>query len=139
MRIAVLCLAALCLVGCGGDDDGNGDDAPGLSPDGGTGKRECTDEDGDGFGRYCSRGTDCDDDDPKMTDECVRCADPDEPAKGCPCEPGTKYLTCDPEDKRIVKDGMAGTLVCSDGARYCRQGAWSDCEILLEYANFVPD
>jgi len=125
MRIAALCLVAWCLIGCGGDDDGGDDGAPSLTTDA-----------GDGFGRYCDEGPDCDDDDSEMTDECVRCA---EPNKGCPCEPGTKYMTCDPEDKRIVMDGMSGTLVCSDGARYCRRGLWSDCEILMEYSTFVPD
>jgi hypothetical protein len=137
MRIVALCLIGFCFLGCSGDDGGkNEDDSPDLTTDGGTGKRECIDEDGDGFGRFCSRGADCDDGDAEMTDECVRCA---EPNKGCACEPGTKYMTCDPKDKRVTKDGVTGTLVCSDGARYCRQGFWSDCEILMEYASFVPD
>jgi hypothetical protein len=137
MRIAVLCLVSIGLLGCGGGGGGgDDDDAPSLSADGGTGKRECIDEDGDGFGRSCEHGRDCDDEDPQVTDECIRCKQPN---KGCPCEPGTKYMTCDPEDQHVVVDGKVGTLVCSDGARYCRLGAWSDCEILMQYASFVPD
>jgi hypothetical protein len=95
------------------------------------------DADGDGFGLYCSAGSDCDDSDPMVTDECVRCATEN---LGCPCDPGTAPLRCDPHyAKKTTQNGQTGTVICSEGTRYCRDAAWSDCEILFQYATFVPD
>jgi hypothetical protein len=95
------------------------------------------DADGDGFGKYCPAGLDCNDHDPNVTDECVRCAMPN---LGCPCEPGTMPMRCDPHyAKKTTMNGQTGTLVCSEGTRYCRDGAYSDCEILFSYATFIPD
>ena len=131
-------LLALSGLACGGGDSGpsGGTTVPASHPDGGAGRRVCVDEDRDGFGRYCDEGPDCDDTDPMMTDECVRCR---EPNKGCPCEPGTMPMYCDPEDMKTVMNGVTGYIVCSQGTRYCRDGAFSDCEILFQYATFVPD
>jgi len=92
---------------------------------------ECVDEDGDGFGVYCDRGADCDDDDPEVTDDCRRCM---RPREGCKCTPGTEPLGCDPPD--IETEG--GVLVCSEGTRYCRDAKWSACEVIGEYT-FVPN
>jgi hypothetical protein len=92
---------------------------------------ECVDEDGDGFGLYCDKGSDCDDGDPSVTDECRRCK---QPKLNCPCKPGTMPMKCDPPDMHVE----GGTLVCSEGTRYCRDGFYSDCEIIGQYV-FVPD
>src|SRR5262245_20116310 len=114
-RLAV-CVSVLSAWGCAGDDA-----PPTKKP---TKHRDageefvCTDEDGDGFGKYCELGTDCDDDDPSVTDECRRCA---QPTEGCACTPGTVPTKCDPPTIRV--DG--GVLVCSEGTRYCRDGHWS--------------
>jgi hypothetical protein len=148
MRARALWVLALTMfvgvgsIGCGGGDDddsaGKGGDKVSTKGDGGTatGSRRCTDEDGDGFGRYCVAGADCDDSDPMVTDECRRCLTTSE---GCPCEPGTKPMYCDPEDVRTTMDGKTGVLVCSEGTRYCRDEVWSGCEILFQYATFIPD
>lgn len=134
--LAVCCFGLFAAIGCSGDDgdggDGNGVDT--TISDGG-GRPVCVDRDGDGYGRYCGQN-DCDDDDPDITDECTRCV---MPAKDCPCEPGTRFVTCDPDDVRTTMNGVTGTVYCDDGARYCRDGAWTDCEILWQYATFVPD
>ena len=126
------------LVGCGGDDSAPpGGDIDTGDVDGGTGMRRCDDEDGDGFQTGCSTSRrDCDDSDPMITDECRRCVTPNE---GCPCEPGTESMRCDPEDVRMTREGVTGVVICDEGSRWCRDGAWSDCEILWQYATFVPD
>lgn len=128
----------LWVLGCGGDG-GGGSSAPtvSLGGDGGTGRRVCVDEDGDGFGKNCGGGADCDDEDPSVTDECRRCVSPN---KGCPCEAGTPPMGgCKPPDMAATKDGVQGKWVCSEGTRYCRDELWSECEILWQYATFVPD
>ena len=132
-------LGLLWALGCGGGDDGTGG-TPRVSatdPDGGRGMRECIDEDGDGWGRNCEMGADCDDNDPEVTDECRRCVKPN---KGCPCEPGTApEIGCKPPSMRGTKDGVAGTYVCSEGTRYCREGVWTECEFIKQYTTFIPD
>jgi hypothetical protein len=91
----------------------------------------CVDADGDGYGVYCVKGADCNDSDPNVTDECRRCR---QPKLNCPCKPGTMPMQCDPPDMRVE----GGTLVCSEGTRYCRDGLYSDCEIIGQYV-LVPD
>jgi hypothetical protein len=116
-------------LGCGDDDTRS----PGVPPDGDedAGLRVCTDVDNDGYGKYCSRGNDCDDNDPNITDECRRCV---RVAKDCPCPASTLPVSCDPPTQRV--DG--GILVCEDGTRYCRDGYWSDCELVGNYV-FIPN
>ncbi|MGD8860980.1 MAG: hypothetical protein PVI30_13310 [Myxococcales bacterium] len=139
MRQTLPLVSALLLLSgaaCGGDDGGGtggdyyrpGDAGAGMA-------RVCMDADNDGFGRNCEAGRDCDDDDPELTDECYRCVMPN---VDCPCEPGTKPAFCKPDDQEVVMDGIRGILMCSEGTRYCRDGLWSECEILLQYATFVP-
>lgn len=133
LRILSLCLlvfGSVASVACGGDDT----PAPAAMPpdDEDAGGNECIDNDRDGYGRRCSKGSDCDDNDPNKTDECRRCALPNE---NCPCKPGTEQQRCDPPPQKV--DG--GTLVCSEGTRYCREGYWSSCEVIIQYVRFVPD
>jgi hypothetical protein len=124
-------------LGCGGGSGNHKVDNNVMVPaDAGTGMTMCIDMDGDGYGVGCDLGADCDDNDPSITDQCTRCETPN---KGCPCTPGTMYMNCDPADKHITQNGVPGVLVCSQGTRYCRDGAWSDCEIIYQYATFVPD
>jgi len=118
------CVCVLGISGCG-DDDPATPSKPRPQRDAGD-EFVCEDADDDGFGRYCDSGADCDDDDPEVTDECRRCV---QPLLGCTCEPGTMPLKCDPPDVHV--DG--GVLVCSEGTRYCRDGFWSDCEIIGQY------
>lgn len=138
MRAPAICMMALLVVaGCGGDDDDGGGTAGRVSTtrDGGAGRRRCVDNDGDGYGDYCLEGDDCDDTDPEQTNQCRVC---NVPNTNCDCEPGTKPVHCDPDDVMVTRDGKVGVLVCSEGTRYCRDGIWSECEILFQYATFVP-
>jgi len=123
-----LCLMAL---GCGDDSSGTGGSVP-IDAGDQTDERECIDDDGDGFGPYCGKGMDCDEDDPMVTDLCYRCAQANE---DCPCEPGTEALFCLPPDMKVE----GGLIVCTEGARYCRDGAWTDCERIEQYTMFIPD
>jgi hypothetical protein len=125
-RLAVS-LSLFCVVSCGDDE------APpkkAVHRDAGD-EYACVDEDGDGFGQYCDRGSDCDDEDPNVTDECRRCR---LPTLNCPCKPGTEPTKCNPPDIHVE----GGTLVCSEGTRYCRDGFYSDCEVIGQYV-LVPD
>jgi hypothetical protein len=125
----------LALAGCAGEEKPPGGSVS-VNPgddDGGSdiGADMCRDEDGDGFGRHCDAGTDCDDDDADRHEGCSNCVIP---AKGCECEPGTPPRDCTPP--KLVTEG--GTLVCTEGGRFCREGKWSDCEALGQYV-FVAD
>src|SRR5690348_14773907 len=78
MRIAALCwLGCVCLMSCASEDAQPGGVSIGDDHDAG-GQDLCIDEDGDGFGRDCDRGRDCDDADPSITNECRVCATPKE-------------------------------------------------------------
>lgn len=135
MKIEKWCAVALLLaaaISCGGDDT-PAPGGPGIgNHDDDAGKTVCVDEDDDGWGKGCSKGDDCDDTDPDVTDECRRCRGG--AVKDCPCKPGTQQVSCEPPVKHV--DG--GTLVCSEGTRYCRDGNWGDCETIGEYV-FVAD
>ncbi|MBN1655052.1 MAG: C-type lectin domain-containing protein [Deltaproteobacteria bacterium] len=86
----------------------------------------CIDQDGDGYGENCTHGRDCDDTDPEVTKQCVRCA---HVAEGCPCENGRAPISCflDPTETD------SGRVVCHEGTRFCRQGRWSGCETIRTY------
>jgi hypothetical protein len=127
-------MLGVCLLAAGCGDDAapaSGSRTTGHH-DASTGSRECYDPDGDGYGPYCELGKDCDEEDPDVTDLCYRCAKPN---LDCPCEPGTEPEWCKPKDEKVE----GGLIVCSDGTRYCRDGAWSDCERIAQYTMFVPD
>ncbi len=81
----------------------------------------CFDQDGDGFGPSCALGADCDDGDPAVTNECYRCANPDE---GCPCsEEGATVLCGD------VASRTESQVTCKMGERVCQGGTWSACAV----------
>jgi hypothetical protein len=123
-------------LGCAGEDGGPPDEFVPPDSDAGTTHR-CVDEDGDGYVVGCtSVRRDSDDADPEVTDLCWRCAEPNE---GCPCEPGTEFESCDPRDVRGEHEGKVGVWVCDEGQRWCRDGAWTDCEILWQYATFMEE
>jgi hypothetical protein len=79
----------------------------------------CVDGDGDGYGRGCDLGEDCDDQDPTATDRCELCA---VAASGCPCSPRDIPQPCD-----LDTDGTPSPETCWLGQRTCVQGAWSRC------------
>jgi hypothetical protein len=118
-------LVVLTTAACSGDDSHRPTVPTGDGEDGGS-DEACIDEDGDGYGKNCDKGRDCDDSDPDTTDECRRCIGV---VKDCPCAMGTKTLSCTPPVMHVV----GGTLVCKEGNRYCRDGYWSDCETIGGY------
>ena len=116
---AGLCIAALLLIGC----TERPDRVP--APSGTT--LTCEDADGDGFGTNCSRGRDCDDSDPGVSNDCYVCVRPE---LGCPCDPGTQPQGCFLPNQPV--EGKEATM-CREGTRYCREGTWSGCEDVHSY------
>ena len=129
MRTFAACWFAFALfavaTGCGDAND-TGHPPSIVGDDDDAGSPFCVDADEDGYGKRCNRGSDCDDNDPNVTDECRRCLTP---TMGCSCEPGRAAVGCKPPD--LPGDG--GILVCEEGSRYCRNGIWSDCETIGGY------
>jgi len=124
-------LSVFLLVGCGGDDGGSPPVSVDPGDDGGMDNDDCVDADGDGAGRRCAGGFDCNDDDPEITDDCVRCL---EPAKNCPCEEGTEAMLCTPDNLGEQVEMNGQLLQCTEGQRFCQEAAsvegtwvWTDC------------
>jgi hypothetical protein len=128
-------LGVVLVAACGGDDDAVPIAEFDASSGGGR-SNECIDEDGDGFGEgRCRYGRDCDDEDPDVGDECIRCPRCDdclaegntdcEGCQGCPCEEGAASRACRLE--KTIVDEATGTS-CSEGVMNCRDGEWTRCE-----------
>ena len=83
----------------------------------------CIDQDGDGFGEGCAEGSDCDDGDDSVFEQCGACLDT---AEGCLCDPGTKPVSCTPEVE-------PGSKLCKTGLRHCRDGLWTACEGVAQF------
>lgn len=79
----------------------------------------CVDEDRDGLGEHCVLGPDCDDRDPNVRDECIRCR---EPAWKCPCT-AEPPQACD-----VDTDGPTTPATCHPGQRSCVASQWTHCE-----------
>ena len=93
----------------------------------------CVDQDHDGFGAGCALGPDCDDHDPRVTDQCYRCIDPLRDHTGCVCREGTLPQGCDVN----TDTGVAGPDgVCHLGQRECVGGLWTHCQRL--HPDFIP-
>jgi hypothetical protein len=122
-RLAVL----VGLMACGGDDS---DKSPGGGTDLGDGDGDapvCQDADGDGYGLNCDAGEDCDDADDTVFENCGAC---DEPREGCACEAAATPVDC-----KVPADQVQGDpLFCKVGKRYCRDGAWSACIGIIQFA-----
>lgn len=119
---------AFCLAAIGCEEAKQRSVQPAVPSDDGEdgGEDLCVDRDRDGFGRNCDQGADCDDNNPRITDECRRCL---AVTKDCPCKAGTAAQKCTPPTIKV--DG--GVLVCTEGTRYCRDSYWGDCETIGEY------
>lgn len=87
---------------------------------GDSGTTVCSDEDGDGFGSGCARGSDCDDSDPYLN---VRC-DCSDPYPGCGCEQGATAVDC-----YLGPSATLGQGVCRGGKLECdsETGRWGPC------------
>ncbi len=85
------------------------------------GAESCEDRDGDGYGFACALGTDCDDADGAVTDECRRCLTPQE---GCPCDAEGQVAQCG--QRVAVHDDYVS---CVKGERVCDGAAWGPCNL----------
>lgn len=121
--VAPLLLTLAC-----GSDRGATDEPGDALGDGRTvDEPRCLDADGDGFGVDCADGPDCDDADDTVFEDCSACSKPDE---GCPCAAGDEPVMCELDPVQVPKE----TVLCKDGMRYCRDGAWTGC---MGVATFV--
>ena len=116
VALAMTTIAVFLPIGCLLEDELDGRSNP-DDPNGSL----CLDEDGDGFGKGCVKGIDCDDSNPGALDECYRCVSPD---KGCPCATESEQAGCGK-----VEMAIGTQLVCGQGITTCTNGAWSECII----------
>lgn len=115
----------LVLLGC--SSEGTRDTVVNLpdGEDGGAGGGsvvECEDEDGDGFGKGCLKGPDCDDGDERVTDDCYRCAHDGTP--GCACDTPDALAECGQVLSRV-----GDQITCGYGVSTCSEGVWGPCII----------
>lgn len=127
----VLAAFAACLVallGCAGADTESAPQAGNAVPPSPFEDRPiptpptCEDSDGDGYGRNCAQGNDCDDNNPLVGTTCDACLRPN---AGCACVEGSAALPCN------LATGTTATGpegICRLGQRACRDGRWSLCE-----------
>lgn len=116
VALAVTAIAVLLPFGCLDQDPLDGRVDP-NNPN----SASCLDEDGDGFGKGCAKGIDCDDSNAEALDECYRCVSPD---KGCPCTSESEQAGCGK-----VEMAIGTQLVCGQGITTCSNGAWGECII----------
>jgi streptogramin lyase len=124
---AALCGVSACDGGGGSSDVANDDaadaedgdtppDVTDVTDDGEAGA--CVDLDGDGYGRNCAAGPDCDDANPLVFDTCASCTT-GFPPPGCACLPSPPYppTPCyeGPAGTAGVGQCLAGTRACVDG------------------------
>jgi hypothetical protein len=117
----VLLLAGLAVVaGSSGACSGEDGPASGLPP------ATCVDLDGDGYGRNCTLGPDCDDNDPAVTTECLDAGCPDGGGGCAPvaCTDGTTGACT------ITLGEHGGVKRCYEGVRVCVDGQWGPCELV---------
>ena len=78
--------------------------------------RQCMDSDGDGFGQYCAKGFDCDDNNPDINPDSVEvCNSIDDNCNNIADE----YL--------VRQCGVSEIGVCTLGNERCVNGVWSGC------------
>jgi hypothetical protein len=79
----------------------------------------CVDHDGDGYGRHCALGLDCDDENAAITRECYACL---HAAPGCPCTSDGARTPCGTATSQATS-----TTICSYGESTCAAGTWGTC------------
>ncbi len=92
----------------------------GALPGADLGANGCTDGDGDGYGDGCVSGSDCDDGDPTVTDDCYRCQTPGQ--AGCPCSDDGERVACGK-----VEHDLGESVTCGFGETVCADGTWNEC------------
>ena len=81
-------------------------------------KPVCEDDDGDGWGKNCPSGPDCDDYNPYFNQTCPDCSKQN--YFGCPCKGISS--PCYSGDPQWINKG-----VCSVGVQACKNGFWQEC------------
>ena len=142
VRSLAVVVGAGAAAGCGssGEDPSVGTLGDVPPDDGGmtdaTAEPYCVDKDGDGYGTgNACLGTDCNDNDPNITQQCLGCAHPG--IEGCPCgdavdggddgggsDGGALEVDC---GTVVIKVGTAE--VCGPGVSYCSLGKWTGCQL----------
>src|SRR5690606_24154332 len=85
----------------------------------------CVDEDGDGYGRSCDKGRDCDDSDPEVTNDCdLANCDKTPTAPGCKCDEAGAVIECGEQHATIDDRSL-----CGYGVQLCDEGRWSGCRL----------
>jgi hypothetical protein len=113
VALAAAAIAVLLPFGCLGQNGaGDGPSADSLL---------CVDDDGDGFGKGCAKGLDCDDTSAAIGDECYKCQTP---SPGCPCSAEGERSLCGKVDIKIGEQ-----VVCGQGDSVCTNGSWGECII----------
>ena len=110
------------------NDAGSGPPGPG-SPDtkGGidiikpdtSGWKKCIDNDGDGYGKNCPKGIDCDDNNPNFASVCPDCSKQN--WEGCPC----KAVAANCYSGEPI---WLGKGICQAGVQLCKTGFWGICK-----------
>ncbi|HEX2677866.1 MAG TPA: hypothetical protein VHM19_14535, partial [Polyangiales bacterium] len=126
--LAAVALGTVVIAGCIETGQKHDDGVPASPP----AAVSCTDHDHDGWGDGCANGHDCNDTDPTVHAGCLHCA---VPAEGCACKTGDKPQQCAAPQTQ-TEDGQ---IMCNEGTRYCRNGAWSGCEDIYTYPKPDPD
>lgn len=116
--------------GCSGEDPSS---APGASapPAPADTLAGCEDNDGDGFGPSCAAGSDCDDGDPQVTNQCYRCQEPG--TEGCACAAEGSQAPCG-----VTVSQQQASLECGKGVSRCENGGWTKCEVTSTFTYQKP-
>lgn len=116
-------LVALATFGCSsGDQTGETGPFGDIGDAGEAGSVGCVDHDGDGYGKGCLKGLDCDDTDPATTDQCYRCAHAG--IADCPCTDEGARAACGQ-----VESKLGDQVTCGYGESTCTDGKWGPCII----------
>lgn len=126
-RTAMTLMIALSMACGDGDAQPPNDPRRSESEADGSDSKKCIDADGDGFGRRCDEGPDCDDDDDTVFEGCATCFAEKE---GCGCELDALPVECELSAEEAAKSSP----LCKTGTRYCRDGRWTGCVGIASFA-----
>ncbi|MFO0678290.1 MAG: hypothetical protein U0169_17265 [Polyangiaceae bacterium] len=117
INLSTLAIVALLSTACGKNSTSDSTTIPGGD------QITCVDPDGDGYGNGCILGTDCEEGNPAVSNQCAKCSNHEE---GCPCSNAGQRIECG-----IVKthDKATNSVSCGYGGQVCESGKWSACQL----------